>query len=97
MARTKVNEATEAVTPIKGVEVKETTSVANAEPIKKYIIANKPVQMHSKPNLLQASATGAMLIGTAYEIKDETKNVYGAFYKLDNGLYVSKNEQYTIY
>ena len=92
-----------AVTPIKNVEVpKEVVPVetSKTEPIanpKKYIIANHEVQMHTKPDLLQASVSRPMMIGTSYEVVDEVKNIYGAFYKLDNGMYVSKGSNLTVY
>lgn len=105
MARTKSTGTTieEAVTPIKNVEVPEeivSVETANAEPItnsKKYIISNNEVQMHTKPDLLQASVSRPMMIGTSYEVVDEVKNIYGAFYKLDNGMYVSKGSNLTVY
>ena len=105
MARTKSTGTTieEAVTPIKNVEVPEevvSVETAKAEPIanpKKYIISNNEVQMHTKPDLLQASISRPMMIGTSYEVVDEVKNIYGAFYKLDNGMYVSKGSNLTVY
>ena len=105
MARTKSTGAVieEAVTPIKNVEVPEevvSIETAKAEPIanpKKYIVANHEVQMHIKPNLLQASVSKTMMIGTSYEVVEEVKNIYGAFYKLDNGMYVSKGNNFTVY
>ena len=105
MARTKSTGAAieEAVTPIKNVEVPEevvSIETAKAEPIanpKKYIISNNEVQMHTKPDLLQASVSRPMMIGTSYEVVDEVKNIYGAFYKLDNGMYVSKGSNLTVY
>ena len=105
MARTKSTGTAieEAVTPIKNVEVPEeivSVETAKAEPIanpKKYIIANHEVQMHTKPDLLQASISRPMMIGTSYEVVDEVKNIYGAFYKLDNGMYVSKGSNLTVY
>ena len=105
MARTKSTGTTieEAVTPIKNVEVPEevvSVETGKAEPIanpKKYIISNNEVQMHTKPDLLQASVSRPMMIGTSYEVVDEVKNIYGAFYKLDNGMYVSKGSNLTVY
>lgn len=105
MARTKSTGTAieEAVTPIKNVEVPEevvSVETAKAEPIvnpKKYVIANHEVQMHTKPDLLQASVSKPMMIGTSYEVVDEVKNIYGAFYKLDNGMYVSKGSNLTVY
>lgn len=105
MARTKSTGTAveEAVTPIKNVEVPEEVvpvETAKAEPIanpKKYIIANHEVQMHTKPDLLQASVSRPMMIGTSYEVIGEVKNIYGAFYKLDNGMYVSKGSNLTVY
>ena len=32
-----------------------------------------------------------------YEVVDEVKNIYGAFYKLDNGMYVSKGSNLIVY
>ena len=105
MARTKSTGTIteEAVTTIKNIEVSEKVipvETAKAEPIanpKKYIIANQEVQMHIKPNLLQASVSKTMMIGTSYEVVEEVKNIYGAFYKLDNGMYVSKGNNFTVY
>ena len=105
MARTKSTGTAieEAVTPIKNVEVPEevvSIETAKAEPIanpKKYIISNNEVQMHTKPDLLQTSVSRAMTHGTSYEVVGEVKNIYGAFYKLDNGMYVSKGSNLTVY
>ena len=105
MARTKSTRTAieEAVTPIKNVEVPEEAvpvETAKAKPIanpKKYIISNNEVQMHTKPDLLQASVSRPMMIGTLYEVVDEVKNIYGAFYKLDNGMYVSTGSNITVY
>ena len=105
MARTKSTRTAieEAVTPIKNVEVPEEAvpvETAKAEPIanpKKYIISNNEVQMHTKPDLLQASVSRPMTHGTSYEVVGEVKNIYGAFYKLDNGMYVSKGNNFTVY
>lgn len=108
MARTKstgtaITAIEEAVTPIKNVEVPEevvSVETAKAEPIanpKKYIIANYEVQMHTKPDLLQTSVSRTMILDTSYEVVEEIKNIYGAFYKLDNGMYVSKGNNLTVY
>lgn len=105
MARTKSTGTAieEAVTPIKNVKVPEevvSVETVKAEPItnsKKYIIANHEVQMHTKPDLLQTSVSRPMMIGTSYEVVGEVKNIYGAFYKLDNGMYVSKGSNLTVY
>ena len=105
MARAKSTGTTieEGVTPIKNVEVPEEAvpvETAKAKPIanpKKYIISNNEVQMHTKPDLLQASVSRPMMIGTSYEVVDEVKNIYGAFYKLDNGMYVSKGSNFIVY
>ena len=105
MARAKSTGTTieEAVTPIKNVKVTDKVvpvETTKAEPIanpKKDIISNNEVQMHTKPDLLQASVSRPMMIGTSYEVVDEIKNIYGAFYKLDNGMYVSKGSNLTVY
>ena len=105
MARAKSTGTTieEAVTPIKNVKVTEKVvpvETTKAEPItnpKKYIIANHEVYMHTKPDLLQTSVSKTMMHGTSYEVVGEVKNIYGAFYKLDNGMYVSKGNNFTVY
>ena len=105
MARTKSTRTAieEAEKKKKNVEVPEEAvpvETAKAKPIanpKKYIISNNEVQMHTKPDLLQASVSRPMMIGTLYEVVDEVKNIYGAFYKLDNGMYVSKGSNFIVY
>ena len=101
MARTKSTSTTktleEAVTPIKNIEVTETVTTPKAESIKKYIIANSPIHMHSSPDLLQSSIVRQIKVNMAYEIKDEVSNVYGTFYKLDNNLYIPNYGDYTIF
>ena len=92
MAKTKSTGAIveETVVPIKNV--KAPIETVKSEPIvnsNKYIIANHKVQMHIKPDLLQSSVSGEMAIGTSYKIIKEIKNIYGAFYKLDNDMYIT--------
>ena len=53
--------------------------------------------MHTKPDLLQTSVSRTMILDTSYEVVEEIKNIYGAFYKLDNGMYVSKGNNLTVY
>ena len=100
MAKTKSTGAVveETVVPIKNV--KAPIETIKSEPIvnsNKYIITNHKVQMHTKPDLLQSSVSGEMAIGTSYKIIKEIKNIYGAFYKLDNDMYITKSGNYTIY
>lgn len=102
MATKKTTKAVEeAVTPIEGVEVTETVDVkeAVAEPIKparKIIIAKTSVPFRKLPTLLQAHVVSQMPVGTAYEIVMEVKNGAGAFYKLNNNMYITQRGNYTI-
>lgn len=105
MARTKTKtedvKIEEAVAPL---DIKDTESEtvniedAKAEPIKlQTIIAKTPVPFRSKPNLEHRYVTGQMSIGIAYEIvKEVNSKVYGSFYLLNNGSYITKNGNYSI-
>lgn len=94
----------EAVTPIENVEVIETVnveeavaeSIAPAKPARKIIIAKTSVPFRKFPTLLQAHVVSKMPVGTAYEIVMEVKNGAGAFYKLNNNMYITQRGNYTI-
>lgn len=97
--KTKTEIAQEVVAPLKieninleleVVDVKD----AKAEPIKKrIIIANVSVPLRKTTSLDVKYIVGKMAIGTAYEIKREcTSKIYGDFYQLTNGYYISKSE-----
>ena len=61
------------------------------------IIANEPVAFRKVMSLETKFITGQMPMGVAYEIVKETNSkIYGDFYLLSNGYYVSKNGNYTI-
>lgn len=83
----------EGVTP-EVVNVEETV----AEPIKpRTIIANAPTSFRKIMSLESKYIVGAMPIGVAYEIIREAKSkIYGDFYQLSNGYYVTKNGNYSI-
>ena len=104
MARTKKVDETnieEVVTPLK-VENTVLGTVnapeAKAEAIKlRTIIAKEAIPLRSNPSLEAKYIVGKMSIGVAYEIVKEVNSViYGNFYKLSNGFYVSKNGNYSI-
>ena len=87
----------EAVTPLKMENVNlETVNIkeAKAEPIKKrIIIAHVSVPLRKTTSLDVKHIVGKMAVGTAYEIKREcTSKIYGDFYQLTNGYYISKSE-----
>lgn len=80
--------------------VEKTAEPVVAEPVKdtaKHIITSETVYLRSKPNLLNSSVFGTMTANMGYEIVGEVRNVYGTFYKLKNGLYVSKGDRCLIY
>lgn len=93
----------EVVTPlIETEEVKvdeEPVAITEAkpEPIKKHLIANAPTAARRLPLLNPKYIMGHLAIGTAYGIQKEVHNVTGAYYLLNNGLYVTQSGHYTIY
>ena len=98
----------EVVTPIEeaviSVETEKATVVEVAdveevqEPIKKrVIIANSPTVFRKAISLEAQQIVGQMPVGVAYEIvKETTSKIYGDFYQLSNGYYVTKNGNYSI-
>lgn len=61
------------------------------------IIAKTSVPFRRKPNLEQKYVVGKMQTGTAYRIAKEVKSIiYGSFYLLSNGYYITKDGNYTI-
>ena len=93
--KTTVNEVEnkEKVQPIK--ENKE--MVQPIKENKKQVLTANSVDMHKKPDLLTSSIVGKMPVNTLFEVIDEVNNVFGSFYKLDNGFYISKNNIYTFF
>jgi hypothetical protein len=91
----------EVVAPVKveGVTT-ETVEVteAKAEPIKPLIIIAKTSTPFRKTVSLESKyIVGQMPVGIAYEIvREATSKIYGDFYQLNNGYYITKNGNYTI-
>lgn len=83
----------EGVTP-EVVKVEEVV----AEPIKpRIIIANTSVPFRKTTSLEPKYIVGQMPVGIAYEIKCErSSKIYGDFYQLNNGYYITKNGNYSI-
>ena len=81
-------------------EVIEETKVeapAIAEVKTHTIIANAPTAFRKTANLENKYVVGLMPTGIAYEIEKEVSNkIYGSFYKLKNGFYITKDGNYTL-
>lgn len=61
------------------------------------IIAKVPTVFRSSPNLSSEYIKGTMPAGVAFEIIGEhTSKIYGEFYKLQNGMYITKGGLYAI-
>lgn len=68
------------------------------EPVKRQvIIANTSTPFRKTMSLENQQIVGQMPVGIAYEIvKEVTSKIYGSFYQLSNGYYVTKNGNYSI-
>ena len=65
---------------------------AKAEPIKRVIIANSPTPFRKTTSLEPKYIVGQMPVGVAYEIiTEKTSKIYGDFYQLNNGYYITKS------
>lgn len=70
---------------------------AKAEPIKRVIIANSPIPFRKTTSLEPKYIVGQMPVGVAYEIiTEKTSKIYGDFYQLNNGYYITKSGNYSI-
>lgn len=107
MARTKKSEAKvkveEVVAPLEMENVTpEPVKIEEAiaepiKPVKQRIIANKVTPLYRVPNLATRYMIGHMPIGVAFEIeKEHYSDIYGWFYLLSNGAYITKAGNYTI-
>lgn len=68
------------------------------EPLKNIIIAKSAVPLRRLMNLSPKYVVGYMKPGTAYEIVREAYNsIYGKFYLLNNGYYVTQGGPYTFF
>lgn len=91
--KTKVEETT-----VETVEETVVTEEAKVEqPKNRTIIANSPVPFRTITSLESKYVIGTMPVGVAYEIVKETNSrIYGDFYKLNNGYYITKSGNYSI-
>ena len=67
--------------------------IKNESVKKRIIVTNISVPLRKTTSLDVKHIVGKMAVGTAYEIKREcTSKIYGDFYQLTNGYYISKSE-----
>lgn len=101
MAKKTTNTATAEETKVTVTEetIEETVQ---AEPVTEtvhipVIIAKTDTPLRTRPSLGAKYVAGNMIIGKAYRIKDifETR-IFGDFYLLENGYYVTKNGDYIL-
>ena len=71
---------------------------AKPEPIKRRtVIAKSAASFRSMPTMETKYIVGKMPIGVAYEIVQEIDTViFGKFYKLSNGYYITTNGNYAV-
>lgn len=97
---TKVTEEVvqEAVAPVVTEEPVPVATEAVAEPLKpRIIIAKTSVPFRKIASLEQKYVDGQMPVGIPFKIMKEIKTVlYGDFYELSNGKYITKRGNYTI-
>lgn len=75
----------------------ETEAPAVADVKAPTIIANTSGIFRRAANLEARYIVGEMPAGIAYEIEKEVSNkIYGDFYQLKNGYYITKNGNYTL-
>lgn len=61
------------------------------------VIAKSATAFRKYPTLENKHIVGQMPLGIAFEIISEKESsIYGSFYKLSNGYYITKNGNYTI-
>ena len=78
-------------------EVKAKTEVKVEQPKTHTIIAKTSVPLRKITSLETKYIVGTLPIGTAYEIvKEVNSKIYGSFYQLNNGYYITKNGNYSI-
>lgn len=93
-SKTKVEETTvetveETVATTKEIKVEQSKN--------RTIIANSPVPFRTITSLESKYVIGTMPVGVAYEIvKEANSRIYGDFYKLNNGYYITKSGNYSI-
>ena len=89
----------EAVAPLKiGNTSLEVEQSAKTHQIKRTIIANAPTVFRKTTTLDSRHIVGTMPTGVAFEIVREVKSIiYGNFYQLKNGYYITQNGNYSIF
>lgn len=61
------------------------------------VIAKSETPLRKVPSLESKYIVGKMNIGTAYTIEKEVNSkIYGGFYLLENGCYITKSGNYTL-
>ena len=80
------------------IEEKVSETVQNEQPKKpRAVIAKSIAPLRSRISLQSKYIIGQMKIGTAYEIEKEiSTTIYGDFYLLKNGYYITKDGNYTL-
>ena len=100
MAKKTTNATTEETKVTVAEETVEET--VKAEPVIEdvhvpVIIAKSNTPLRTRPSLGAKYIAGSMIIGKAYRIKDTFKTkIFGDFYVLENGYYVTKNGDYIL-
>lgn len=90
-----VEESTKAESVEEAMETKEVVQEEVAKNRK--IVAKSPTVFRRSPNLRTDYIVGTMPAGVAFEIIGEHKSaIYGEFYKLGNGYYITKSGSYSI-
>lgn len=81
----------------KVVQKENKVSIPDPSVKNKKIIAKVPSIFRKSPNLSPEYIVGTMPAGVSFEIVSEYKSrIYGEFYKLGNGLYITKGGLYEI-
>lgn len=107
MAKKTTQAVTETTVKEAEVKVVEEAVAPVTEPVKieipekpkatKQIIAHAPTPFRNALSLAAKHVVGQMQTGTAYGLVKEIKTINGNFYLLDNGYYITKTGNYTIY
>ena len=86
--------------PVEAVAEAKAVAVAVEEPVAakpRTIIAKEPTPLRKTTSTEAKQVVGKMTVGVAYEIvKEVSSKIYGDFYKLSNGYYITKSGNYVI-
>lgn len=93
----KTTKVEEAVTSLELEGVNPETVTTKEEIKKRIIIAKTATPFRKSTTLEYKQIVGTMPVGVAYEIVKEVKSkIYGDFYLLNNGYYITKNGNYSL-